>query len=257
MQRGQALIFLLVGILVLTLAGGAFYLGRQTTSKPSTNSVVSSQISPSNPSSTIYSQVTPAPASTVVKLANAWNLGTKTYSNPKVDITFQYPSYFIVKEVDIEKGNADWLTRYENDPNVKQPLYSSTFYATFDTHKPEDPVSQEICDNKMTMSVQKYDNTKDLSLYNFIADIKKSYLGDGITETFDTYKKVLKSTNQPKEGSYVFEGIVGEKPTRTVYFLNKGKVYTFGLTGNCYSDGQYSPDANTVFEKMLKSIIYL
>lgn len=246
MQKGQATILILVGILIiLAVAGGAYYLGRQTTPKSSSASVVNSQPSSENPSPT------------VVKLSDAWNLGTKTYANPKIDITFQYPKYFIVTEVDIDRKNADFLIKYKDDPNVKQPLYSSTFSAVFDTHKPRDPVSQEICDNKMTVSIQKYDNTKELPLYDFISDINKSYPGDGMTETFDTYKKSLKSTNLPKEDSYVFKGIIGENPVKTVYFVNKGKVYTFNLFGNCDTGGQYTPDADAVFENMLKSITYL
>ena len=43
MQRGQVLIFLLVGILFIAVAGGAYYLGRQTTPKPSPTPTVVSQ----------------------------------------------------------------------------------------------------------------------------------------------------------------------------------------------------------------------
>lgn len=35
MQKGQALIFLVVGILIIAVVGGIFYLGRSTTPKPS------------------------------------------------------------------------------------------------------------------------------------------------------------------------------------------------------------------------------
>ena len=94
-------------------------------------------------------------------------------------------------------------------------------------------------------------------MYDFIADQHKTYPGDGQTETFDTYKKDLKPTDLPKQGSYIFEGIVGENPVKTVYFTNKGEVYTFGLIGNCDTGGQYTPDAAAVFDDMLKSIKYL
>jgi len=42
-QKGNVLIFLLVGIVVLAAIGGAFYLGRSTTPKPSPNPVTTSQ----------------------------------------------------------------------------------------------------------------------------------------------------------------------------------------------------------------------
>lgn len=51
MQKGQALIFLLVGILVFVVVGGIFYLGRLTSPKPSPGPVVISR--------------TPQPVSTV------------------------------------------------------------------------------------------------------------------------------------------------------------------------------------------------
>lgn len=62
MQKGQALIFLLIGILIL--AGGAFYLGRQTSTKPSPTPVATSQTPPSSISPVAISpipQSTPQP----------------------------------------------------------------------------------------------------------------------------------------------------------------------------------------------------
>ncbi len=253
-QKGfTPLIIALIVVLIVGITIGTYYLGTQKIHK--SNSL--SQIT--NPSPTPFTQSTPSltQPNNVMKLSDAWNLGTKTYSNPKIDIIFNYPSYFDVKEVDIQKENADWQAQYKNNPNVKQPLYTSTFYATFSTPNQESVSSQEMCDNKMNISVQKYDNPQSFSLYDFIADSHKTYPGNGITETFDTYKKDLKTTTLPKAGSYVFEGIVGENPVKTVYFTNKGKVYTFGLIGNCNTGGQYTPDADKVFESILKSIKYL
>lgn len=59
MQRGQALIFLLVGIVVLAIAGGAYYLGRQTPPKLSPVPIATSQTPQSTtiPSSTSKSSV--------------------------------------------------------------------------------------------------------------------------------------------------------------------------------------------------------
>lgn len=45
-QKGNTLIFLLIGILVLAVAGGAYYLGRQTTPKFSSTPVSTSQPAP-------------------------------------------------------------------------------------------------------------------------------------------------------------------------------------------------------------------
>lgn len=58
MQKGNTLIFLLVGILILAgVAGGAFYLGRQTTPKPSPTPIIVSQ----TPQPTIISSPSPLP----------------------------------------------------------------------------------------------------------------------------------------------------------------------------------------------------
>lgn len=260
-EKGFAPILILVGIIViLGIIGGVYYLSINRTSKPAQtqDSIVNQSISQPTPKPSIGSQK-------IILLSNAWNLGTKTYSNPKTSITFEYPLYFEAKETDVQKANQEWAEKYKNDPNVK-PLHESTFLASFFT--PEIEVKNEgndteynrkwdeFCDNKMLVSVQEYDNPQNLSLYDFIANSHKSYPGGGKTETFDTYKKDLETSNLPKEGSYVFEGIVAENPVKTVYFSTKGKVYTFGLIGNCNTGGQYTSDANKVFENILKSIRY-
>lgn len=250
-------ILIIAGLIVLmsVIGVGAYFLGVQKAGKEA--------ILPSTtPSPTITSQLNPSPNQTgeVVKLYSAWSLGTKIYSNPTIGITFEYPSYFETKESDVQKANKEWADKYKNDPNVKQPLYRSNFSASFYTPDQELAVNQEFCDNNMSVSVQQYDNAQNLSLYDFIADLQRTFPGDGITETFDTfdtYKKGLKSTVVPKEGSYVFEGIVYENPVKTVYFTNKEKVYTFELIGNCDTGGKYTPDADKILQNMLNSVKYL
>lgn len=74
MQKGQVLIFLLVGILIIAGIGGAFYLGRQTTPKSSTIPAVTSQTP----------QPTPSPSD---ETAN-W----KTYTNSKLGYAIKYPA---------------------------------------------------------------------------------------------------------------------------------------------------------------------
>lgn len=263
-QRGFSSLFIILGIiLIIGIAGGAYYFG--TTKNKSQSQV---QVVTQSPTPPVLAIPSPTPSDNAVKLSDAWNLGTKTYSNPKIDITFDYPSYFELQETDTQTENAKWAAQYKNDPNVRQPLYKSSFFVTLSTPEIQPKTSSsdetkyeqeisDICNNKMRVSVQMYNNPQNLALYNFIADLEKSYPGNGVTETFDTYKKDLKATTLPKTDSYVFEGIVGENPVKTVYFTNKGKVYTFGLIGNCDTGGQYTPNADKVFENILKSIKYL
>lgn len=77
MQKGNVLIFLLIGIVVLGAIGGAFYFGRSTSPKPSPIQMAASQA----PQPTIASQ----PSSVPDETAN-W----KTYTGK--NYTFRYPS---------------------------------------------------------------------------------------------------------------------------------------------------------------------
>ena len=263
MKSGFALI-LIVGLVFAILIVGAvlaFTLSKNNNKSENTNSEV---ISPSpTASAAVIPSSDPITKNTVVPLVNAW-AKTKTFTNPDIDISFDYPIYFESQTVDIKKENKDWADKYKNDPSVKQPLYGSVFTARFFT--PE--ISAEavtnlppgvenysfVCDNNMRVSVSKYDNSEGLSLYDYIAKLNKTYPGDGVTESFDTYKKNLTQTSLPKASSYVFEGIIGENPVKEVYFTNKGSVYEFHLTGNCDTGGQYTKDADKIFQNILSSI---
>lgn len=79
MQKGNALIFLLVGIFVIAIAGGAYYLGRLTTPKTLSVPVPISQTSQSTP--------IPSSTSTLVDETANW----KTYTNSKYGFSFKYP----------------------------------------------------------------------------------------------------------------------------------------------------------------------
>ena len=90
-QKGQALIFLLVGILIIAALGGAYYLGRQTTPK------VTSSIQPTlNPA-----DASPAPTGAGVSGAPngaAETANWETYTNTKYSFEFKYPPTWSVIE---------------------------------------------------------------------------------------------------------------------------------------------------------------
>lgn len=253
------LALILIGILVAILGGSSYLMNMNQAKTPLK---ITKQITPMisntpslSPKITSIASPSSSPSpEKIILLSDAWNLGTKTYINSKIDITFDYPTYFKMYETDVDKENADWAKKYKNDPNARQPLYQSSFLVSFDSQDRSGPVTQEICENKMSVSVQKYDNDKHMKLYDFIADLHKTYAGDGITDTFTTYKKSLKTTDLPKENSYVFEGIIGENPVKEVYFENNGSIYLFHLMGNCDTGGKYTPQADAVFTQILTSI---
>lgn len=202
----------------------------------------------------------------LINLSNAWGLGTEVYSNPEIGIAFEYPRYFTVNEIDTEKENREWAEKYPQ-PEVKKPRYRASFVVSLFTPEIQVPeaedmiesanVFREICDNKMGVSVQKYDNSKKLSLFDFIADLNATYSGGGRTETFDTYKKYLTKTQLPTNDSYLFEGMIAENPVKEVYFTHKSVVYKFHLIGNCHTGGKYTTDAESVFDNILRSIKFL
>ncbi len=86
MQKGQVLIFLLVGILVIAIAGGAYYLGRQTTPKSAPAPVVTS--------STLQPTPSPSPISDEM---STW----KTYTNQLYQFSFKYPPSWTVSDKNV------------------------------------------------------------------------------------------------------------------------------------------------------------
>lgn len=181
--------------------------------------------------------------STLVNLSTAWQDGTVKYANPNLGITFEYP-----KSLEIQT------------PKIDNSLFSVRILT------PDIPIEKRQSpefdfnvynENTMRILITEYTNNENLSLYDYIAKQNKTYPGNGITENFDTYKKFLKQTNVPKEGSYVFEGNIGENPRKEVYFEHNGKVYVFGLGGGNNTGEGYSDDANKLFDNILKSIKFL
>ncbi len=91
MQKGQTLIFLLIGILII--AGGAFYLGKSSTPKPSPGPVVTAQpVSQSTPVPSSIPDTSPTPAG-LLDTAN-W----KTYKSNAFKFSVKYPNNWQILE---------------------------------------------------------------------------------------------------------------------------------------------------------------
>jgi len=91
MQKGQILIWIIVGALVIAVAGGAYYLGRSTSPKPSPAPTVTSQ-TPQPTSSPSPSDASPAPTG-AGETAN-W----KTYTNTTFNYSIKYPPEVSLEE---------------------------------------------------------------------------------------------------------------------------------------------------------------
>ena len=192
-----------------------------------------------------------------ILLSNAWDEGENTFSDQDLGITFKYPKYFDTGITDIPKANSEWAERYKNNPNVEQPLHSSNFLAYFTTPHHELAQSQEFCDNKMYVSVEQFRNPTNLQLYDFIAQEYKSPLGTSSPTTwFDILKNNFTLSDTPQPGSYIYEGGFYENPTKIVFFTKDNAVYKFQMSGNCNTGGQYTQDAENVFDKMISTISF-
>lgn len=113
-QKGNVLIFLLVGIFVIAAIGGAFYLGRQTTLKYSPAPLATSQ----TPQPTITAQSTSAADET----AN-W----KIYRNNKFNIRLRYPLNWSEPETQEHEDGFNLVTGTNSNKN--------SYYITFQYSK--------------------------------------------------------------------------------------------------------------------------
>lgn len=86
MQKGFSAVFLLVGVLVIALiAGGAFYIGRNTVPAPQNDSIQKAQINQTSNPTPEASSKQPEPSS-----VSDETTGWKTYSN--ANYSFKYPA---------------------------------------------------------------------------------------------------------------------------------------------------------------------
>ena len=91
MQKGFGVIYILIGVLILAVAAGAYYLGRSTSSKPSSNPTVTYQTP----------QPTPIPTSSSTPDETAdW----KTYTNSRYSFSIKHPDSFTQPMVDNDYG---------------------------------------------------------------------------------------------------------------------------------------------------------
>ena len=96
MQKGQILIWVIVGTLIIVVAGGAYFLGRSTSPKPSATPTVISQTPQPIPSPS------PSPVPSTTTTVSKTD-GNGTYTDISAGFTFKYPVKW--KESDMSNIN--------------------------------------------------------------------------------------------------------------------------------------------------------
>lgn len=212
MQKGQALIFLLVGILVIVVAGGAFYLGRQTTPKSSPVSVVTSQ----TPQPTTNTN----PESTSSAETSDW----KIYTNNEFNYTMKYPNDLEITQSELRSSTSQ-KTPYSVLFNVKKTepgccgfpvLYVSVIPDGF-TY--EDKTKYGLYNFQPQQTIDEFFNMS-------VGDVKQTQ------EVYWRYKKLPDTTLAGLKGvtienSNVWEGGNGLIDKR-VYIRKSGYTYVLG-----------------------------
>jgi len=107
MQKGSILIFLLMGIFILGVAGGAYYLARSTSSKPPASPTVISQTP----------QPTPTPFN---ETANPDSIGAnwKTYVNETYKYSLKVPNDWVIDFNNAKENNNSLVFIYSADFKV-------------------------------------------------------------------------------------------------------------------------------------------
>ncbi|MFC1790037.1 hypothetical protein ACFLZP_00975 [Patescibacteria group bacterium] len=199
-------------------------------------------------------------------LSQAFKSGKKTYPDPELGIQFDYPDFFEAETVNIPGSNR----KYQKENNTSEIRFGKgvRFVATFYNPVPDYPTPgisysdqssrEKICQNRMKVVVNQYENKSRLSLYDFIRTLYDWKISSDDEEVvFSHYKDSLKPVDWPKPGSFLFDGVIYEGLDKEWFFQHKDSVYKFSLYGNCGLGSEFTPEMNQIFEEMVRSIRFL
>jgi len=260
-DRIPRILSLVLIIVILVSLGAVYYLGYKIKQQNLVNNENKESVVMDNNEKSLITQranfsiQSPIPSPTIsealaINLSEVWSLGTDTYSNTKLNITVDYPSYFEVVDFDSQEKIKTFPRGTGLEASVKLPLDQSNFLVVFKT--PDIIPYEQYCSSDMRVSVQQFNNSRQLTLDEFIEERNNIYPGDGVMESFSNYKKNLISSEIPKINSYVFEGIIFERPVKEVYFDHKDNIYEFHLAGGCHGLGLQ--EAERVFDTILRKV---
>ena len=207
-QKGFAPILILVGILIIaTVAGGAYYFGKNSSSLRGTNEKSDAAISPT--SSPIYS-----PSPSMDETANPDSIGAnwKTYTNIKYYTNFKYSPHLNIIEDDMDTDES-------NHAGLLINLYTNN-----------EPGASNITISVRSlgfMNLEKTDN-----LYDKLSNVK---VGENYNDPHGIYKRQpdieingvtgIVTTIEP--GSMSLEGVQNEE----VIFKKNGYYFSLSQSG--------------------------
>lgn len=220
MQKGQGLIFIIVGILVTALiAGGAYYLGRSTSPKPSANPVVTSTATPFS---------TPLSTETLVKMDDE-TTHWKTYTNTQLGFEMKYPPE---KIVEVEEN----ITNYEPGQNTDSSI--SFIFSKEDC-------SAHFCQGMHFLVPKIPQNIKTLR-----EALEQGYCGTGCIELNEREDKLTIGGVEALGQGNPFSD---DSQTYDVHFLKDNYLYNVTLFSRNINISKYRP----LFDQMLSTFKFL
>lgn len=199
-QKGQTVVLVLVGIVVLAaVSGGAYYLINPRLSRPQTQNPV---VSPaSKPVTTSQPISTSQSASALDETAN-W----KTYTNDKFKISFKYPVFYTITEYG---GNSVFFTRTTKEKQFLEDCFAR---------------KQPECNNyPLRISFDNPERSSNASLKDFIALYTHSDVSGYLTKTLSGFPALQKQ----------FEGVGIVNNT----FVDRGNTILY-IQGNSIINAQ-------------------
>lgn len=233
-QKGQALILVIVGLLVLVaVAGGAYYF-RKVSNRPASST------------SQYPSQPSPTPQATSVP--SDW----KTYQNSQYKISFQYPSDLELEE-DALDYDPDFISISLSVPNPNPPSpYSPTPGSAGELLQKKYGVTVNPASRIYYFSVNIYSRSYDKSPRVGISkdDLEKVFLNAQINQTYQNPQKQRKfirisdqTINGTKFSTFKIQAISdvvieeeAEQYGESVLALYDGNVYEFPADDKTYFD---------------------
>lgn len=198
----------------------------------------------------------------VTPLSELWSKGIKTYSSPKIAISFEYPQLLQTQEKDTKKENELALKQSPDYYKNKSLPYGSFYLSIITKEVPIEERQKEgfnfnyYDDNTMEIVISAFENPNNLSVIDFESQRFKNYLGvDGKTPYIDFLKGSSQTVAKPINGSLLSTGSGGgETPSKDIYFPYKQKIYQFTLRGGNNTGQEYSKDAEKIFDQVISSI---